>query len=99
MEMFKKLLDPVSMESPERDDFLGLFYDKGVLDRLINILLTPAPSCFNLLYPPTSATQNKKCDLYAVSLYPYYLSGYNDSELIDSEQTSEPRNQFKKNKI
>lgn len=45
--MFKNMLDPESVDSPERDDFFSIFYDKGVLDRLINILFLPVPMTYH----------------------------------------------------
>ncbi|KAH8742030.1 hypothetical protein FG386_003532 [Cryptosporidium ryanae] len=38
--IFKRILDPKTMDFPERDDSLSLFYDMGVLDRLIDYLLS-----------------------------------------------------------
>ncbi|KAF7458614.1 Serine/threonine-protein phosphatase 4 regulatory subunit 3 [Cryptosporidium felis] len=37
--IFKRILDPKTMDVPERDDSLSLFYDMGVLDILIDKLL------------------------------------------------------------
>lgn len=37
--IFKRILDPKTMDVPERDDSLSLFYDMGILDKLIDNLL------------------------------------------------------------
>ncbi|EEA07236.1 uncharacterized protein CMU_001070 [Cryptosporidium muris RN66] len=42
--IFRRILDPKNMDAPERDDSLSLFYDVGVLDRLIDNLLVNSPS-------------------------------------------------------
>ncbi|KAJ1609623.1 hypothetical protein OIY81_2299 [Cryptosporidium canis] len=37
--IFKRILDPKTMDVPERDDSLSLFYDMGILDKLMDNLL------------------------------------------------------------
>lgn len=37
--IFKRILDPKTMDVPERDDSLSLFYDMGILDKLVANLL------------------------------------------------------------
>ncbi|KAL3129057.1 PH domain containing protein [Cryptosporidium hominis] len=50
--IFKRILDPKTMDVPERDDSLSLFYDMGILDRLIDSLLNDSLifTEFNPLY-------------------------------------------------
>lgn len=57
-EIFRKVLDPVTLDDPEKDDLLILFYDREVIDRLIDIVLSPPPQTFEDLFPrlPNSHT-------------------------------------------
>lgn len=50
--IFKRILDPKTMDVPERDDSLSLFYDMGILDKLIDNLLNESRifTEFNPLY-------------------------------------------------
>ncbi|KAH7647425.1 hypothetical protein FG379_002546 [Cryptosporidium bovis] len=52
--IFKRILDPKTMDFPERDDSLSLFYDMGVLDKLIDCLLDSSEDT-NVVNPTYSA--------------------------------------------
>lgn len=77
-EIFRKVLDPITLDDAEKDDLLSKFYDHHVVDRLIDIVLTPPPQTFEDLFPE-----------YPELASPYFISDeFSEDEREDEEQFS-----------
>ncbi|KAJ1607763.1 hypothetical protein OJ253_2197 [Cryptosporidium canis] len=61
--IFKRILDPKTMDVPERDDSLSLFYDMGILDKLMDNLLNESQIITNC--SPLYSARVLFCDILA----------------------------------